>query len=1783
MSAAVLRPEDQGGDLPALPQQMQGQDALRGDEGQTEPAVRINLSSRTFSSLEPLFAGRPSSRGLAMRANTLADLRTDGIAAGRLALRRSMPGATPLAMESSLELRIMDAITGEDPMQEGEESLEDQERKRLEEEGRKAALGLTGAQRVMLEDRYNQLKDAFRAKIQEIAAAIQARIHDGLADFKASWAKSSQDGAAIVDILTSEKLARTSHAQMQELRQEAADLTTRREAQLSLLESLLASLETERASLIEAQVARFARQLKNLNYKRPIVIARMLQDECVAINLAIIENRETIHQYIATLRSISIDVDSKMGEYMAVYGSKWNQARYAFVFDKYVAAVREALDLDVRALYTHYQAVFDKNMAQQTALIQLIVGMSIEHVTLPWIRDWRARVDLSVQRQAEAIDGFHAALLKFETDMDANSSSIAQTWLPSLKECDVKSEQELDKIMQDEIKQYRKTSEILAGKRAGMLLALQASRNHSVLDKIAEFIVCLLATKVEYAERMAETELEIVTQLHEISEETETERKNIDKHLVKELNVIRAETRDGSIVKRLAKCQDLLKSIDDCLGESFSHSVGIVRGLQEKIRSIQAAYKDKISVIFRVDSALVEAAHPSTLAAARSDRAQSADVGGNAVGPTSSSTPTTEEIRPSTAHAHRVITAGSGSLPGDLRAESRVMTASSVPATPAPANTRKAMPPASGAGSGAASAQGSNSSGQSASATPHARSAVPTSHTPATASAQSYSPPAATPQAGQYFDQPAGVVREVEFLSRKVSDWRSEQLQQIKARAAQADAEALAARNKKQQARVKHIKAISAAVALKHDLRSSIAAPPDPTPTADQGASPSAVPAFKPKLLDNTEYVPEFKATQFLADAGFAPDLAVTSYIADLPPAQKDPQAQQSRDDGNVVEIPQIATETLLGLRRHLEQAIQQDARDWDATVAVSVSQKLSRKIELMTKQRNQQLVEFEKRRQSMEDLARSRIEALGHLRTSHENEANMLIFKVNKLRGNYAEAIKRLIALSQEFTGTIITPMMSKMERAASANTIYALQAEFEHQLVHHTISLKECLSRATDDFDRGKAVLLKSKLPGHHSAAWLILRESRLIDSDNVSAEMEKWRSAFDNEIEAVQTETANKVHQMAIEFNAYLEDFDFIGRVDHHLTEMRLKFKAEAVRFKASQKTLHEKIARIGEAREQPAAEWNQALRILADCEQVRSEIAVTADYLDCLQPGLTPETLRSPMPTAFEEWKAIKSNRKPSKQPNSRPPSSKTGQRVSMGHVSVMAAEGGSKYRGDDASDARSPREAADSADRDAGPAGHRGGPGTDRNDAIGTSDSANALSSPWHLNNGDRGGVNGSTDGLSGGYEARDESRAGRSSGDGMETEGRAGSAAGRDAQTASRPASGDSKRTRSDAAGSGIARSGSGRKTPGSAGSSRSLVSAQQSNGSDGAAIGASGGDAAAVTGTNSIPATANLASRMLPLRDTVTPMVMALATCMGTATATGMVTVTATATATVMAAIMSIKRHTTPMPLAYFDRKSEKEIRKKDKIPPNSMQFMAMIDGMLRKVVKQADEWRREQIVDFMDTLHEAYKQLGATISFTCAVLLHQMSESLLAAWKEHTTHYARARTNIYRDKDELRRKLKLSLGHPRWTAELARVDASAQHTCVDFRACVSTLEDGCGGALQKLAIEFTEQLEYATALLAALFDGLVMRDEDVRPAEEMFGLEALRPQAFGPQVLETRATPFHAELIASRDNALHKFASETCRRMRLLNEQVQIERAAEEQWLRQWQESVARVRSLG
>ncbi|KAI8929344.1 hypothetical protein BC831DRAFT_303274 [Entophlyctis helioformis] len=580
------------------------------------------------------------------------------------------------------------------------------------------------------------------------------------------------------------------------------------------------------------------------------------------------------------------------------------------------------------------------------------------------------------------------------------------------------------------------------------------------------------------------------------------------------------------------------------------------------------------------------------------------------------------------------------------------------------------------------------------------------------------------------------------------------------------------------------------------------------------------MPAFVPMLLDGTKYVPDFKVANYLAAVGFSPDLSAITYISDLPPVQQHHQhsSGSSRIDDMPVEIPPISTETLSSLRKHLEQAVQQDAKDWEATVNEIVAQKISNRVEVLSSRRSLQLVEFERRSLDMDNVSRQRIEALGHLHTSHENEANMLLFKMNQVRTNYSASIKRLILLSREFTEKTIGPMMGKMDAARSSNTVYQLQRDFEHELMDHTVSLKECLSCSTDAFEHGKAVLIKSKYPGHHAAAWIILRESRLVDADNVAQEMDRWRSAFDAEIEGVQNDTASKVHQMTVEFTAYLEDFDLIERVGRCLTDVRLKLKAEGARAKALHKDILDQVAQCAKSREMPKPTWAQAQKLISSCDQIRSQVADYANYLDCLHPGANAATFRNTGPSSIAEWKATKSICKLSRPPTSRPASSKRVSKVGSQRLSSLATGEGSSSGADTvlvSFDMGTPSKDA----------GHRASASETQTAGAGSNgDQADA----------DLASSTGRGQGITGGDGSNSRHASRPASGDQ------------RKSQPASRPDSGggggggDAHRKSAAAAG----HVGSdGRKTPGSAGSRRSLASGTAQSGSDGAGVGSQGDD----------------------------------------------------------------------------------------------------------------------------------------------------------------------------------------------------------------------------------------------------------------------------------------------------------------------------------------------------
>eukprot|EP00842_Homolaphlyctis_polyrhiza_P004517 jgi/Hompol1/5066/HPOL_004134-RA len=1148
-------------------------------------------------------------------------------------------------MDSALELRIIDVITGDDPMQEGEQSLEDEERKRLEEEGRKAALGLTGAQRVMLEDRYNQLKDAFSAKIREIGASINIQLQESIANFKVEWAQTSADGASIIDLITSQRLAQTSLDQFNQLQERSKKLSVTREGLLAQLDKDLALLEKQRAGKVELLLAKFSQQLKKLNYKRQSVVDP---------NLAILENRETMKQYVSTLQSINVEVDLKMTEYFATYGAKWNQARYDFVFQNFVESIRRVLDLDVQALYTRFQKQFDSVVMEQTALIQTIMDMAIEHISLSWLHDWRQKATNTFNSQALAITAFNNDLQNFESSMDNDARSVVAHWLPSLRECQVKSEDELLKIT--------------AGSK-----------------------------------------------------------------------------------------------------ETFVQSSAIVSALQDKIKTIQAAYHDRITSMFKVDEP-IGSSGPSTAAAGAVD--------------------------------------------------------------PVPAKVS---------------------------------------------------------------------VREVEFLSKKVAEWRSEQIQQLKLQSMQADADTQAAKAKKQQTtKQKQTKPAAGAIALPATKASDTksgnahggaqANASEAGPTAQQtdttggAAAPITTSAVKPMLLDGTEYIPEYKATQFLAAVGFVPDLTVTTKISDSVPHTESPNPDTPTPDypENIVEIKSVQVEILSSLRQHLSQAIHQDTITWESNVTAAVMQKITQKLEQLATQRTQQQLDNQTRQTEITNISQARISSLQHLHTSHENEATFLLHLLNKLQSDYAASIIKLTAQSRDFSTQMIQPMLAQLESAKSVSSIQVLRQEFENAVLHHTIALKQTLSSSTEAYDQSKSCLLKSKLPGHHLSAWLYLRDTHYIDVDHIGQEMERWRSEFDVEIEQVQTETSNKVHQMDLEFNAYLEDFRFLDLVSRCMTEFRLKLKAQAAKFKADLNTLADRIGILSESRKASQFSWEQVLSILKDCDEIRMQITVHAFYLGCFRGDATPESFCGVWFSSIDEWKSVKSIRKPHKQivQLSRPVSSKAGQRV---HIAAAKPAAASR-------------------------------------------------------------GVASSVDGV-----------------------------------------------TASDAI--------------------HNVTFGEQSKKPD---------------------QQPNIAKWRSETRKSI----QSLAD-------------------------------------AYFQHRSEKEIRKKDRIPSSSAQFVAQIDDQLAKHYRTWDQWKRTQTMNMLAYHDAIYVEFSRVINSIYSAILANALDCLTQRWRSRTIDFAKQRTRIYHTKHQHSLHLKLTLGHPRWTAELGRLDAEAQATSAQLGKCIGDLMHKCQADMEALSIE--------------------------------------------------------------------------------------------------------------
>lgn len=172
-------------------------------------------------------------------------------------------------MQSSLEMSSQDSSL--------EVDLLDQERKRLEEEGRKAAARVNQVSE-SLEEKYLKLKLKYSNSFSKIAAEIKDLIEDSLNEFKTRWKILEKENKDILECICIPKhLSSLSRKELKDLKRESDHLEKERLDILEKFQLELENIDKKRAQKVDEELKAYNKEVRLLKFLPNEVITRMIQ------------------------------------------------------------------------------------------------------------------------------------------------------------------------------------------------------------------------------------------------------------------------------------------------------------------------------------------------------------------------------------------------------------------------------------------------------------------------------------------------------------------------------------------------------------------------------------------------------------------------------------------------------------------------------------------------------------------------------------------------------------------------------------------------------------------------------------------------------------------------------------------------------------------------------------------------------------------------------------------------------------------------------------------------------------------------------------------------------------------------------------------------------------------------------------------------------------------------------------------------------------------------------------------------------------------------------------------------------------------------------------------------------------------------------------------------------------------------------------------------------------------------------------------------------------------
>lgn len=219
-----------------------------------------------------------------------------------------------------------------------------------------------------------------------------------------------------------------------------------------------------------------------------------------------------------------------------------------------------------------------------------------------------------------------------------------------------------------------------------------------------------------------------------------------------------------------------------------------------------------------------------------------------------------------------------------------------------------------------------------------------------------------------------------------------------------------------------------------------------------------------------------------------------------------------------------------------------------------------------------------------------------------------------------------------------------------------------------------------------------------------------------------------------------------------------------------------------------------------------------------------------------------------------------------------------------------------------------------------------------------------------------------------------------------------------------------------------------------------------------------------------------------------------------------------------------------------YFEKHAPRGIRRKQQIPSPKVQYISQIleDSSMKKSanqIRQAHVNGKKDIV--MIDLYELVSQFEKKCikKFKLKIfemIINDAVNGIEEVWKLNVSNYVTNRTRIYAEKQVCFQKLVVSVGNPRYSRELERIEKSASETNAEYMSNLSKFEEEMNASIENLVFSFVGKLEFVCYRLSMIFSNmLVFGDEDkiasIQAEGEMGAVKTVtRPQSAGARGLE-------------------------------------------------------------